>query len=111
MQFQKDGILIDVNKKHIKIFFENEEQKQKFDSKFVNFFKMKYPGRVVISDIISNQSLTKMMEIGNYDILDNMRSVLKKGIKTLGILMVAIGLCFICPPVGILLLVLWIFVD
>lgn len=87
MQFQKDGILIDVNKKHIKIFFENEEQKQKFDSKFVNFFKMKYPGRVVISDIISNQSLTKMMEIGNYDILDNMRSVLKKGIKTLGILM------------------------
>ena len=87
MQFLKNGILIDVTKKAIKIYFETEEQKQKFDNEFSKFFKMKYPGRVVMSDIAEKQFITEAFKKNNYDILDNMRSFLNKQVSTMGILL------------------------
>ena len=87
MQFLKNGILIDVTKKAIKIYFETEEQKQKFDNEFSKFFKMKYPGRVVMSDVAEKQFIAEAFKKNNYDILDNMRSFLNKQVSTIGILL------------------------
>lgn len=87
MKFLKDGILVDVTKKTIKIYFQDEKQKQQFDSKFTNLFKMKYPGRVVISDIADRKIIEDTFKLNNYDVLDNMRSLLNKQVKTIGILM------------------------
>ena len=87
MKFLKNGILIDVTKKAIKIYFETEEQKQKFDNEFSKFFKMKYPNRVVISDVAEKQIIDEAFKKNNYDILDNVRSFLNKPINTIGILL------------------------
>ena len=87
MQFLKNGILIDVTKKAIRIYFETEEQKQKFDNEFSKFFKMKYPGRVVMSDVAEKQFIAETFKKNNYDILDNMRSFLNKQVSTIGILL------------------------